>query len=223
MFTHIRLAIWAFLVLWNFKSITPRNRFRLWKKSGALYLAFLAFTDEKRPKGQLERALKSAIMSAMYDYETDWARVDDPYQSLSFTLLEEWVESDELSREAKDLFWLDWGGSLSTHGLERGGAALKFYAGYIGAQWLSQYTVYNLISFGNKLQIVDDCMDLPYDSAAKHKNCFLTNQRGQFMRELSDFLESVFFQELSRRSWVYRYLYRKCQENLQKMKGGWCP
>lgn len=217
------LALWALGVIWNLKSISMLNRLRLWKKTCALYVAFLPFADLHRPKDQLDRTMKSALLSALYDYETDWVRVVDPFLSISFRLLEQYVHGEALIALAKNLFILDWGRQLSSDGLERGGLAMQFYADYIGSLWLAPLSTDEVHLLGRKLQLVDDLMDVERDLAAEHQNCFLTGDWPLFMDELKRFLESDFFEKLRRRSWVYAYLHSKCKWKLKQMEVPWPP
>ena len=124
---YIKLCHWAFVILYKEKTISRMDRFRLWKKSLNQFVCFLAFTDKKRPVQQLEGAMVSAVLSAIYDYETDWVRIKDINNSIYLKLLKQYAFLSLAYERARQLFISDWKGELSEHGLERGSIALVFY------------------------------------------------------------------------------------------------
>ena len=211
---HIRLAFWALQVLWGIKGIWPTDRLQLFKKSIRLYLSFLAFTDPERPFDQLQNAMLCAILSAVYDYDTDWTfgnRQGDNF----FSLLPR-IKSEEARTLAASLFKRDANHNLSDDGLERGSVALRFYWLVINSVWMRSYTPEQICSFGRKLQIIDDILDREGDLAAGDTNCLLLNGRTQeFLTEAEEFLKSNFFGILKRNSWVYRLLEGKVRKTLR--------
>ena len=215
MFNHVYSFLRALRILWGLKTITRKNRYRLWRKSINLYLSFLAFTDRDRPAIQLRGAMTAAVLSAVYDYDTDWKRSQSPETSLFFRMLDELLRQhprkEEATALARELFQTDWQNRLSADGLERGSVALRFYCLVIGSDWMSRYNVSEINSFGRKLQIVDDCLDLEQDRALGHTNCFRTSEATRFRSELIEFLASGFFWRLAKNSSIYRLLRRKCQ------------
>ncbi|MFA7653416.1 MAG: Fic family protein [Candidatus Magasanikbacteria bacterium] len=102
---HLRLVFWALHILWGLKGIWPTDRFRLWKKSINLYLAFLAFTDTERPFTQLRSAMLSAIVSAVYDYDSDWTL--GSREGKNYLPLIQFIESEEARTLAASLFVAD--------------------------------------------------------------------------------------------------------------------
>jgi hypothetical protein len=73
----------------------------------------------------------SAVLSALYDYDTDWVRTSDPASSMFYqqvdVLLADHPAREESSTTVKNLFQMDWEGKFSADGLERGGVALRSY------------------------------------------------------------------------------------------------
>lgn len=200
--TYIQLCLWALAVLWKSKTITKANRLRLWRKTINLFLCFLAFTDKERPQPQLKGAMVCALLSALYDYETDWVPIQGSC-SLYRELLEETVTDKDAQKIAWNLFEADLHNHLSIHGLERGSDALAFYKLVIGSKWLNKYSVAEIESHGRSLQIVDDILDLDENRANGHTNCLLTNEREQYLREAKEFSQSDFCKALEENSMIY--------------------
>ena len=217
---HLVYIFWALRTLWRLKEIKRLNRLRLWRKSFNLYLAFLAFTDKKRPALQLKRAMISAYLSAVYDYDTDWTRATNPETSMFFRelrrLLKNHPNEEAATKAAEDLFWIDWANKLSVHGLERGSVALRFYWLVIRSKWMEDYTEREINEFGRNLQIVDDLLDLDQDTENGHKNCFNTAERTKYIAEGAVFLESTFFCRLVTNSKVYRLIRGMCEKRLRE-------
>lgn len=218
MFKHILNSVWALLIIGELSEIKIINRWLLWRKSLRLYLSFLAFTDVNRPQLQLRRTMICAVVSAIYDYDTDWVKTSSPDTSIFFRLLDSLLkdhsERKEIIRQTRNLFRLDWQNCLSVDGLERGSVALTVYRLIIGSRWLSIYSQGDINLFGRKLQIVDDLLDLEKDKQAGDTNCLLTSNKDAFIQELSAFFESDFFGKLKKNSRIYRKLHSLCLEKL---------
>ena len=172
----IKIITWSFITLWNIKKINKKNRLLLWKKSVGLFIVFLAFTDKYRPYQQKKSAMTCAVLSAVYDYETDWVRIDAPQNALFKSLLDLYIDNEQAKQIAWDLFIKDWSNKLSYNGLERGSYALIFYNLVIKSVWMSEYTNSEILEFGRNLQILDDLLDLEEDKQFNNKNCFLMKQ-----------------------------------------------
>lgn len=200
--TYIQLCLWALAVLWKLKTITKADRLRLWRKTLNLFLCFLPFTDKERPGAQLRGAMICALLSALYDYETDWVPIQGP-DSLYRDLLYQLVDDVGARKIAWELFEADLHNRLSKHGLERGSEALAFYRIVIGSEWLGKCSAREIESHGRSLQIVDDILDLEEDRANGHTNCLLTDEREQYLREAKEFSESDFCRALERNSMIY--------------------
>ena len=212
--THLRLAFWALQMLWRLKGIWLVDRFQLWRKSINLYLAFLAFTDLERPFNQMKSAMLSALLSAVYDYDTDWT-FGNRHGNNFFSLLQH-IESEKARTLATGLFNTDIQHKLSDDGLERGSVALRLYWLVIKSAWMQSYTPEQIDQFGRNLQIIDDLLDLEGDRVAGDTNCFLIEDRTQeFVAEAEEFLKSDFFERLKRNSKVYRVLEGKVRKTLQ--------
>gem|GEM_PF-5104629 len=155
-----------------------------------------------------------AILSAVYDYDTDWTfgnRQGDNF----FPLLKR-IKLKEARTLATNLFNRDNNRNISADGLERGSIALRFYVLVINSVWMSSYTPKQIRSFGRKLQIIDDILDREGDLAAGDTNCLLFNDRTQeFLTEAAEFLKSDFFGRLKRNSQVYAILEGKVRKTLR--------
>lgn len=222
MFAHLQQIFWVLRVLWGLK-IWVLDKFPLWQKTIKLYFSFLAFTDHSRPIDQLRQAMICALVSAIYDYETDQVRISRHRinQSHFFSLLENLIESEEARCIAKNLFKKDYANKLSRTGLERGGVALKFYNLVIGSKWMESYTDKEILYFGEMLQIVDDLIDLYSDYIHEDKNCFLDQAIAKEQaQKLEEFLESGFWQELKNNSWLYRFYEKKINKSLNHIGFG---
>lgn len=204
--TYIQLCLWALAVLWKLKIIKKANRLHLWRKTLNLFLCFLPFTDKERPQAQLRGAMTCALLSALYDYETDWVPIQGP-DSLYRELLYQTVADVHARKIAWELFETDLHNHLSKHGLERGSDALAFYRIVIGSEWLGKYSAKEIESCGRSLQIVDDILDLEEDRTNGHTNCLLTDEREQYLREVKEFFESDFYRTLERNSMIYYKIY----------------
>lgn len=214
--THWRLALWALQFLWGLNGIWFADRFRLWKKSLNLYLTFLAFTDTERPFGQLQSAMLCAILTAVYDYDTDWT-FGSLKGSNTLPLLQH-IESEEARAIVIDLFSTEVRHELSEDGLERGSLALRFYWLVIDSNWMRGYTPDEIDAFGRLLQVTDDILDLEGDRVAGDTNCLLLEDRAQgFVAEAEGFLVSDFFGKLKSNSWVYRKLEDKVRGELRSI------
>jgi 4-hydroxybenzoate polyprenyltransferase len=215
---HLQLVLWAFQVLWGCKAISAMDRFRLYRKSLNLYLSYLAFTDQERPHNQSKQAMISALLSAIYDYDTDWTK-GDRYGSNIFTLLDQHVESDGLKKVATELFHSETEKTLSPNESERGSVALIFFRNLINSDWMRKYSDDDLEIFGRKLQIIDDLLDLERDYEAGDTNCFLIEggeRAKEFALEAEEFLSSDFFKELKKNSKMYRILERKIRKKINQ-------
>lgn len=217
MFIHLVSCLWALRTLWSFKEIGKINRLLLWKKTVRLHVALIGFADTPRSPEAIRRVMTAALLTAIYDYDTDWVRTPDPHTSLSFRLLERYVPDTTVQKIAKDLFLADWSNALSRDALERGGEALLFYARFIGAEWLRVYSDAEILLFGRRLQILDDLLDLRHDEAAGDSNCFRLPERAVYGRELEDFLENAFFRALEKKSFVYEYIGSVCLRKLARL------
>ncbi|MFH1522419.1 MAG: UbiA prenyltransferase family protein [Patescibacteria group bacterium] len=211
---HIEFLVWALHVLWGVKKIWFMDRLRLWRKTINLYLSFLAFTDKDRPDKQLRLTMACAILSAVYDYDTDWINGRRSGENF-FKLLKQLVRSKQARKIAAELFIIDTKKKLSKDGLERGGTALLFYRLVIDSKWLGEYTEYEILKFGQKLQIIDDLLDLEGDRLAGDTNCFLLpDQEQKFVNEAEEFLKSDFFLRLKDNSRIYRTVENKARQKL---------
>src|SRR3989344_8940869 len=218
--TYLKPCLWALAVLWQLKTITRGNRLRLWRKSLNLFVCFLAFCDNERPEKQLRGAMLSAVLSALYDYETDWIRIENLENSLYMELLKKYVPESAARLSAEHLFLADWQNNLSQDGLERGSVALAFYHELIASQWLRQYPADQILKFGRALQIVDDLLDLKEDKAEGHTNCLLLGTSRQYAREAKQFLKSNFFRTLAVNSIVFHRLRLECEKQFGEPEKG---
>lgn len=217
MTAHLHQILWSLRVLWRVKGIVwPFDRLRLWKKTIHLYMSFLAFTDVIRPADQLRRAMICAILSAVYDYDSDWNH--GARNGANFlALLNQYVESEKARTFAARLFLEDVAKDLSTDGLERGSGALYFYWLVIDSAWMRRYSKDEIMSFGQKLQIIDDLLDLDHDHLADDQNCLLQKDRAQaYADEAREFLTSKFFVLLQANSHVYRSIGRMATKTLRR-------
>jgi len=155
-----------------------------------------------------------AILSAVYDHDSDWTYGNRKGQN--FKNLLHLVEAEDARDMADRLFAKDVGHQLSKHGLERGSVALRFYWLVIKCQWMKGYTAEQVDEFGRKLQILDDLLDFEDDRVAGDTNCLLTNEAGEYITEGTEFLESEFFSKLKENSKIYRVLERKAHQLLKK-------
>lgn len=214
----LKNAFWALYILWEQKDIAKIDRYRLWRKSLRLYLSMLGFADKLRPQTQLRRLMICAVLSAIYDYDTDWRATANPETSIFFRLLNKLLknqpECEAAIAQAQDLFTQDWKKQLSADGLERGSIALSFYVSVIRSQWLLRYANVQILDFGRSLQIVDDFLDLEQDQRQGDLNCFLTADAEKYEQELRLFFDSEFFRSLENHSLIYSFLKYKCLKKL---------
>src|SRR3989344_1618322 len=152
-FNHIRQALWALAVLWKFKTIRRIDRLRLWMKTVRLYASLLAFTDAWRPKQQLGNAAICSLITALYDYETDWVPISNKKDSITVRIIHQYVGHGYASAIAEKLFQEDLGDQLTADGLERGSVAFALYRSVIGSTWLKAYSVQDVAALGRLLQI----------------------------------------------------------------------
>jgi 4-hydroxybenzoate polyprenyltransferase len=218
MITHLREIFWALKILRDQK-IFVLNKLSLWKKSVLLYLSFLAFTDKPRLIAQLHRAMICALITAVYDYETDKVKIGkEQFGSAPFfLLLEDLIKpiSQEAYELAVSLFAKDHANQLSKSGIERGGVAFYFYSLIIDSDWLHKYTRDELEYFGSMLQILDDLLDLSSDYICQDKNFFLDQEIAKdHAEQLLVFMQSLFWKELKDNSWLYKYFESKAKKSL---------
>lgn len=189
----------------------------LWWKSCNLYFSFLAFTDPERPNRQLYAAMICALLSAVYDYETDWEHPVIFRETRFFlTMLEKYCQQGE-KNIAIALFFKDRADNLSKRGLERGAYALVFYNSMIRSGWMKKYARSDIENFGEMLQIIDDLFDFKRDAVSRDKNCFLVGQsiKEELVFKAKEFLGSEFFQELVKNSWLYGFFRWKSRRLLK--------
>ncbi|MBI1907851.1 UbiA prenyltransferase family protein [Candidatus Uhrbacteria bacterium] len=217
MTAHLREAIWSLRVLWDHDGIVwPPDRIRLWWKSVHLYLSFLAFTDPHRPADQLRRTMVCAVLSAVYDYDSDWEQGRRDGRNFLALLAREDVPPAARAMAIR-LFRGDVGRTLSEEGLERGSAALAFYRLVIDSAWMRVYRDDEIARFGRGLQLVDDLIDLDRDYLTGDANCFLLPDRAQrFADEARSFLGEEFFRRLAAHSRVYRSIDRMARKTLRR-------
>lgn len=208
---HVRLCLEALWMIWSLKSIGIINRLRLWVKTMNLYSCFIGFTDGAEQVRQLRSAMIAAVLSAIYDYETDWCLTNNPEDSLFRQLLDRHITNEEARKTALSLFLSDVNHEISSDGLERGAIALRFYHSIIGSQWLSEYSADEIGQYGRKLQIIDDLLDLETDQRDGCTNCFLTDGRLTYLHEAQQFMSSPFFAQLERRAPAYSLIKLRCQ------------
>ncbi|MCX6723304.1 MAG: UbiA family prenyltransferase [Candidatus Staskawiczbacteria bacterium] len=189
----------------------------MWVKSVNLYYCFLAFVDVERPVNQLRSAMVCAFLSAIYDYETDWQPIASADDSAFLQLLNRYVGNTDAAKKASELFLTDLNGKLSKDGLERGSGAFRFYCSVIGSKWLAKYSNAELDEFGRLLQQIDDLLDFVNDQKYGDINCFLVEQRGEFINQAKAFLQSGFYLELVNRSSVYTLVRWRCSHVCHKL------
>lgn len=216
---HLEQCLGALQALWKYTDITRKDRLRLLAKSIRLYLCFLAFMDRERPREQCRRGMIAAVVTAVYDYETDWVPISDPGQSRTFAFLARYVENAYARQIARELFATDLARQLSADGLERGSVSLTFYHAVIGSRWLGAYCETEINEFGRRLQMVDDLLDYEQDRRLGHTNCFVTDNRDRFLAEVETFVRDDFFRALCERSVVYRVLALKCGRLMNDVRG----
>ena len=211
---YIQLALWALVVLWKFRTINPIHRLHLWRKTVNLFVCFLAFTDTERPRDQMRAAMLCALLSALYDYDTDWVPSETHDASHFLALLEKEVTDTKARALARDLFKADRENLLSDDGLERGSIALQFYHLLIKSSWMSRYADEEIALFGRNLQIIDDFLDREEDARVKDRNCLLQGMEELYLGELRAFLTGVFFGELAERSRAYQTFQKSFRRHL---------
>lgn len=218
---HIAQCLRALSVLWHEKTIGWMDRLRLWIKTISLYACFVAFTDRNMRRLQLHGAMSCAILSAIYDYETDWEPVDRVENSIYARFLYQYVPVCQERGIAMRLFQQDLAHELSSDGLERGADALTFYRGVIGSRKLRKHFPREIEWFGRELQIVDDALDYEKDRRLGHMNCFLAPgpRRTVFLKRLRFFLESAFFRDLVEDSPVFWFIRMRCSKFLNRAEG----
>lgn len=219
MITHLVCFLWALQTLWSLKEISAVNRVRLWVKTMKLHVALIGFADTPRTPKSKQRIVEAALLTAIYDYDTDWKATQNPESSLTSQLMQKYVRDPWTFKIGMDLFLVDWGKQLSHDALERGGEALLFYARFIGAQWLNAYSDDEIRMFGRKLQILDDIDDLAEDRKNGHTNCFLlsADESVAYAAELEEFFRSNFFRQLSSHSLVYGLMEYVCLRNIVRL------
>lgn len=223
MVKHLRVCLWAFTVLWKLKTIKGLDRLGLWVKSMNLYYCFLGFADEHPPWEQVYGAMLGAVLSAVYDYDTDWRAASSYERSHLHALLERYVPSENARHVAGSLFQTDLAGELSREGLERGGPALVFYDLLIRSNRFSAYSPEEIDNFGKYLQIVDDLLDFTEDERNRHKNCLIGPRRDFFLAEGETFLASGFYEELVRQAKIYELIRIKCLARINELRGNVAP
>ena len=217
---HVHVVWNALRFVWGIKSIVwGPDRFWIWRKAVSLYLSFLAFTDESRPLSQLDRAMACAVISAVYDYDSDHEFGNRGGRNF-LTVLHQMVDSVPAKALAIRLFEKDTTHSLSAGGLERGSVALHVYRLVIGSAWMQGYSDADIDIFGRRLQMIDDLLDFENDRLAEDMNCFLdTEHQGQYVAEVREFIEGDFFCLLQERSRTYRTIRGKAEAALQQFGG----
>lgn len=215
-------ALWSVWKYFLYRPIPFASRLRLCKKATALYWCFLAFSDGR--KDQYKRVADCALLSAQYDYDTDWVRVehDERHQSESYrmlgVLLRDHPNMVRAIDVAMNLFAQDLANAIPGDGADRGGLALVFYWLVIDSQWMSNYREAHVWQLGRCLQLVDDIHDRPYDLRDNQRNAFVDEHCVNAIRELRAFLLSSFFQELAKRSMLYRLIRWTCQRKLIQLE-----
>lgn len=215
MIIHLINSIRILGILSSLSGVTFGDTFKLLRKSINLYLVLIAFTDKHRPREQLKQVMICAVISAVYDYDSDWQ--EDETGRNTQILLNRFVEP-QLRDAAMNLFRVDVTGKLSRDGFERGSVALRLYRNMIQADWMSRYTDEEIDRFGRKLQIIDDLLDLEDDRNEGQQNCFLLEEWRQYARELEEFLECDFFHALMNNHWSYRKLEKMLRERLAQLR-----
>jgi hypothetical protein len=220
MIKHIKCIYWGIKNIFVIHEIYFLDKILLCIKSFNLYLSFLAFTDRDRPFEQLHNTIICAMLSAIYDYDTDWKKSTKFDKTiLFFSLLDKYINNKKACKIAKELFIKDYEKKLSNNGLERGSEALLFYVLVIKSQWMKRYSMEEINTFGRKLQTIDDVFDIIKDWKNKDKNCLLKNSKENqdiLIDELNEFLESKFFNALAHNSIIYRLIKWKCKRDISK-------
>ncbi|KKW42862.1 MAG: hypothetical protein UY92_C0003G0068 [Candidatus Magasanikbacteria bacterium GW2011_GWA2_56_11] len=219
MVAHFYNIVWAWIALGRELEDVPRaDRFRLWLKSLKLYLSILGFTDPQRPAAQKRHAMVAAVLTAIYDYDTDWQPATDFASSHFRTALFALVSDTKTRSIASKLFCRDLDQGFPEDGLDRGGYAFLAYQGMMGSDWLSGYPRHEIMRLGRLLQIVDDLHDLYKDRAHGDQNAFTTSRWRDFAAEARAFLRSSFYRKLEQHALVYRYLHLECLERLSELE-----
>lgn len=213
---HCIYIIWGIGKLLRMHRIVLQDKLCLSRKVINLYLSFLVFADKSRSLRQLKQVMISALLSSMYDYDSDWQNGSRKGGNFN-AMLKEMVLDPILRNQAFDLFKRDVAKKLSPEGLERGEIALYFYCRVIQSQWLGEYPAEQIKEFGRKLQIIDDLLDYEKDAENKHLNCLLLENRSLFLKEAREFIDGDFFSELVRRSFIYKILKRKAEATIQQL------
>lgn len=216
---HMRVCLRALHIVWALNSIAWYNRLRLWGKSLGLYIYFLGFTDDAKEIDQIHSAMMAAVLSSIYDYETDWVAVPNSEHSLFQKLLQEHVSNECARQMALSLFQSDLKGDIDEDGLERGAIALRFYKIVIKSRWLNQYSLAEINEFGRQLQRVDDLLDFSADLKAGDRNCFSAVRQYDHLLSVEQFLGSNFFACLQKHSRMYVLLKFRCQKIISDLRG----
>lgn len=216
---HLWLVVWAFRAMWREKSIQRADRVRLFVKTLCLYWSFLGFVDLDRPTTQLHRAMLAALMTAIYDYETDTRPVARFEDSICARLLKTYPVGREAEIVAENMMRRDLARTFSEDGLERGSDALVFYSLFINSSWMTGLRPRQIRHFGFLLQIIDDLHDYKADMRTGDQNCLRGSGRERHLASAQAFIESPFWNELEKRSWVYTYLRFECMRKLDEFSG----
>jgi len=159
----------------------------------------------------------AAVLTAVYDYDTDWEPESDGSRFKKLLL---WYVNSEIAEKiAIELLQSEKDRKLSKAGLERGSVAFQFYCLVIGSEWLKQYTQSEIDTFGKLLQICDDALDLDHDRKAGDQNCLLLSDRQKYIKQGLAFFESDFFQQLKKHSliyWLLEFKVRRVFSGLEK-------
>jgi hypothetical protein len=214
---HIRCSYSALAMLATMEHISVCHKVRLWIKCVCVYFCLVAFTDPEKPRKQLARVMLCAILTGVYDYETDWIRVADPDQSRTFEMLDRLIEDPDARRIGRDLFRRDWADALSPDGLDRGSPSFECYCLVIHSDRVRRYAPTDIDRYGRTLQIIDDLFDLDRDSRLGQRNCFLTSDPRQYIVEANEILSGTFVEGLARSSWVWVWIRKRCRSKLETL------
>ncbi len=216
---HLWLVVWALRAMWREKSIQRADRVRLFVKTLCLYWSFLGFVDLDQQVDQLHRAMLAALMTAIYDYETDTKPVARFEDSICARLLKTYQVGLEATAVAENMMRQDLARAFSAHGLERGSDALVFYSLVINSSWMADIRPREIRRFGFLLQIIDDLHDYEQDMRSGDQNCLRGSGKEKYLASAQAFIESSFWAELEKRSWVYTFLRFECMRKLDEFSG----
>ncbi len=176
-------------LLWKYSVQLKMNIFeqkKIFTKSHHLFLMYRGFSDINTQETSWW-AVRSAFLSATYDWITDGPKKSPQLQQKFLKILREIAPHNSMNAKIEEMVYRDVDWELQDDGLERGTISFVSVLEEMGVLSIYQARWLNLEEIGAMLQIIDDIDDFEKDTVAWDWNALNTPRKQEYVHRMEQY------------------------------------